>query len=138
MKHLNCKLFYQQLHLKHLCNLARCLLQAVWRWHDSVETFRSVIICEIIVYLLVIVQNKKKLFLHCLVGAVRPRGEKCGILLHSCLNVRCMYLKLLVPTCYISFNAALCHDVLSCSFRERVHLLVRYKFVFWTGLLTKI
>jgi hypothetical protein len=29
LKHLNCKLYYQQLHLKYLCNLARYLLQAV-------------------------------------------------------------------------------------------------------------
>ena len=60
VKHLNCKLYYQQLHLKYLCNLARYWLQAVWGWHDSVETCSSVIICEIIVHLLVIVQNKKK------------------------------------------------------------------------------
>jgi hypothetical protein len=41
VKHLNCKLYYQQL-------------------QDSVETCSSVIICEIIVHLLVIVQNNKK------------------------------------------------------------------------------
>jgi len=27
VKHLNYKLYYQQLHLKYLCNLATCLLQ---------------------------------------------------------------------------------------------------------------
>jgi len=59
MKHRNCKLFYQQLHLKYMCNSARYWLQAPWGWHDSVETCRSRIICEIIVHLLVIVQNKK-------------------------------------------------------------------------------
>ena len=59
MKHLNCKLYYQQLHLKYLCNLARYWLQAVWGWHDSVETCSSVIICGIVVRLLVIVQNLK-------------------------------------------------------------------------------
>ena len=54
VKHLNCNLCYQQLHLKYLCNLARYWLQAVWGWHNNVETCsRSVIICEIIVYLLV-------------------------------------------------------------------------------------
>jgi hypothetical protein len=47
VEHLNCKLYYQQLHLKYLCNL------------NSVETCRNVIICEIIVHLLVIVQNKR-------------------------------------------------------------------------------
>jgi len=58
---LHFKLYYQKLHLKYLCNLARYWLQAPWGWHDSVETCsRSVIICEIIVHLLVIVQNKKK------------------------------------------------------------------------------
>ena len=52
-------MFYKQLHLKYLCNLARYWLRAPWRWHDSVETCRSVIICEliVIVLLLVIVQN---------------------------------------------------------------------------------
>ena len=56
----NFKLYYQQLHLKYLCNLARYWLQAVWGWHDSVETCSSVIICEIIVDLLVIVRNNKR------------------------------------------------------------------------------
>ena len=60
VKHLNCKLYYWQLHLKYWCNLARCWSQAVWGWHDSVETCRSVIICEIIVHLLATVQNNKK------------------------------------------------------------------------------
>ena len=46
--------------LKYWCNLARYWLQAVWGWHDSVETCSSVIICEIIVYLLVIVQHNNK------------------------------------------------------------------------------
>jgi len=60
-EYLNYKLYYHQLHLKYLCNLARYWLQAPWGWHDSVETCRSAIICEIIVHLLVIVQNNKKL-----------------------------------------------------------------------------
>ena len=47
-------------YLKYLCNLARYWLQAPWWWQDSVETCRSVIICEIIVHLLVIVQNDKR------------------------------------------------------------------------------
>jgi hypothetical protein len=34
-------------------------LWAPWGWHSSVETCRSVIICQLIVHLLVIVQNKK-------------------------------------------------------------------------------
>jgi hypothetical protein len=59
VKHLNCKLYYRHLHLKYLCNLARHWLQAVWVWHSGVETCRNVIICEIIVHLLVIAQNKK-------------------------------------------------------------------------------
>jgi len=53
------KLYYQHVHLKYLCNLVRYWLEAVWGWHDSVETCSSVIICEIIVHLLVIVQNNK-------------------------------------------------------------------------------
>jgi len=57
VKQLDSKLCYQQLHLKYLCNLARYWLQASWGWYDSVETCRSVIICEIIVHLLVIVQK---------------------------------------------------------------------------------
>jgi hypothetical protein len=41
----------QQLQLEYVCNLARYWLQAPWRWHDSVETCSSVIICEMIVHL---------------------------------------------------------------------------------------
>jgi len=59
IEHLNCKLYYQQLHLKYRCNLANHRLKAPWGWHDSVGTCRSVIICEIIVHLLVKVQNNK-------------------------------------------------------------------------------
>ena len=57
---LSCRpgIYYQQLHLKYLCNLARYWLQAPWGWHDIVETCSSVIFCEIIVHLLVTVQNK--------------------------------------------------------------------------------
>ena len=62
VKHLNCKMYYQQLHLKYLRNLASYWLQAPWGWHDSVETCRNVIICEIISYLLVIVRNISELF----------------------------------------------------------------------------
>jgi hypothetical protein len=65
-KHVNFKLYYQQLHLKYLCNLASCWLQAPWGWHDSVETCRSVIICEIILHLLAIVQNNKRCTVHVL------------------------------------------------------------------------
>jgi hypothetical protein len=53
----NYKLYYQQLYLKYLCNLGRYWLQTPWRWHDTVETCRSVTFCEIIVHLLVIVKN---------------------------------------------------------------------------------
>ena len=52
--------YYQRLHLKYLCNLARYWLQAVWGWHNSVETCSCVIICEIIVHLLDIVENLRK------------------------------------------------------------------------------
>ena len=45
--------------MKYLCNLARYWIQAPWGCLDSIETCRSVIICEIFVHLLVIVQNKK-------------------------------------------------------------------------------
>jgi len=69
LKHFNCELYYQQLHFKYLCNLASHLLQDPWRWHDSVETCRSVIICEINVHLLVIVQNNKR----CMVQRIEIR-----------------------------------------------------------------
>jgi hypothetical protein len=52
--------------LKYLCNLVRHWLQAPWRWHDCVETCGSVIVCEIIVHLLVIVQNNKRCTVHVL------------------------------------------------------------------------
>jgi hypothetical protein len=58
--------YYQHLHLKYLCNLVRYWLQASWGWHDNVKTFRSVIICEIIVHLLVIVQINKRYMVHVL------------------------------------------------------------------------
>ena len=61
MKHLNCKLYYQQLHFKQWCNLARYWLQTVWGWHYIIKICRSLIICEIVLYLLVRVQNKKKM-----------------------------------------------------------------------------
>jgi len=64
VKHRNCKLCYQQLHLKHFCNLASYCLQAPWGWYNSVETCSGVIICEIIVHLLVIVQNNKRCTVH--------------------------------------------------------------------------
>jgi len=50
---------YKIMHLKYLWNLARYWLQVPWGWHDSVETRGSVIICEIILHLIVIVQNIK-------------------------------------------------------------------------------
>jgi len=58
VKHLSRKLYFQQLHLKYLCNFARYWLQAPWGWHDSVETCRSMRICEITVHLLIIVKGK--------------------------------------------------------------------------------
>jgi hypothetical protein len=64
--------YYQQLHLKYLCNLTRYWLQAPWGWHNSVETCRSVIFFEIIVYLLVIVTNKYECLLaNCCVPTAR-------------------------------------------------------------------
>jgi len=48
------------LYIRYLCNLAKYWLQAPWGQHDSVETCRSVIICEIIVHLLVQVKNNKR------------------------------------------------------------------------------
>ena len=66
VKCLNFKLYYQQLHLKYLCNLASYWLQDPWGWYDSVETCRSVIIREIILHLLVIIQNNKRWKIHVL------------------------------------------------------------------------
>ena len=51
--------FMQVLVLHSLKSQYLYWLQAPWEWHDSVETGRSVIICEIIVRLLVTVQNEK-------------------------------------------------------------------------------
>jgi len=61
----NNKLYYQQLHLKYLCNLANYWFQTVWGWHDSAETCSSAIICETIVHLLEIVQNSKIISVQC-------------------------------------------------------------------------
>jgi hypothetical protein len=81
----NFKLYYQQLHLTCLCNLGRYWLRAPWGRHSSVETCSSVIICEIIVHLLVIVQNNWLLRVKFLVEpvvtvAVHRNGQtKCVI-----------------------------------------------------------
>jgi len=76
VKHLNCKLYCQKLQLKYLCKLARYWLQAHWGWHDSVETCRCVIICEIIVHLLITEQNKPSLFeTRVLRKTLRPTGD---------------------------------------------------------------
>ena len=53
-----CTFISQIITLLHVSTLScHPCLQAPWGWHDSVETWRSVIICEIIVHLLVIVQK---------------------------------------------------------------------------------
>ena len=50
-------LLVMQFTIKMFHILTRYWLKAPWWWHDSVETCRSAIICEIIVRLLVVVQN---------------------------------------------------------------------------------
>ena len=85
---INFKLYYQQLHLKYLCNLARYWLQVPRGWHGSVETRRSVIICEIIVHLLVIVQNNVS------------RSSSLGVcvrFLYFVLRNTCRFAALLLP-----------------------------------------
>ena len=75
----NYKLYYQHLNLKYLRNLSRYWLQAPWWWHDSVETCRSVIVCEIIVHLLV--HNPKwKNYVHFTGGTVDTTSflDGCG------------------------------------------------------------
>jgi hypothetical protein len=52
--------------MKCLRNFASYSLQAPWGWHDSVETCRNVIICEIILHFLVAVQNKNNKNQKCL------------------------------------------------------------------------
>ena len=64
------KLYYQQLHLQYLCNLARYWLQAPWGWHDSVETCSSVIICEITVHLVTVQKNYDKVFIKFVVNDI--------------------------------------------------------------------
>ena len=97
----NFKLYYQQLNLKYLCNLARYWLQAVWEWHNSVETCRSVIICEIIVHLLVIVQNNKRCTVH---GIKILQAQQTKI--HN--NYKNTRLKLLKTNADIWFNKNIC------------------------------
>ena len=83
VKQHNRKLYYQQLHLKYsyLCNLARYWLQAPWGWKDRVETCRSVIICDIIVHLLVIVQNNTNVTLRELCWCLSLRTDKTYLVL---------------------------------------------------------
>jgi hypothetical protein len=94
-------LHYQQLHLKYLCNLARYWLQAPWGWHDSVETCSSVIICEIIVYLLVIAQNNKRCTAHS-IKIIEAQQTK----IHN--NYKNARLKLLKTNAAIWFNKTNC------------------------------
>ena len=62
------------MHLTYWCNLARYWLRTACGWHDSVETCRrSVIICEIIVYLLVTVQNNKR----CMAQRIKINAAGC-------------------------------------------------------------
>jgi hypothetical protein len=68
-----CKLYFQQLYSKYLCNLSRYWLQAPCGWHDSVEICRSVII----VLLLVPVQNKTNYLLQFVnIGTVFDQGKE--------------------------------------------------------------
>ena len=83
MKCLNSKLYYQQLHFKYLCNLARYWLQPPWGWHDSVETCRSVIICEVIVHLLVTVQNNKR----CTVQVLKFKKKEVHLHFLTCCDL---------------------------------------------------
>jgi len=71
-----CNQYLAKLHKYLKCGIVNCITNScIWNtcvtwqgndcklpewWHDSVETCRSVIICVMIVYLLVIVQYKKK------------------------------------------------------------------------------
>ena len=83
MNQLNCKLYYRQLHLKYWCNLARYWLQAVWGWHDSVETCSGVIICEIIVCICWFrVQNNENLQNFVILSST-PAGVSTSVILPS-------------------------------------------------------
>jgi len=73
VKHINRKLYYRQLRLKYLCNLAKSIdYKLPEDDKDNVRTCRSVIICEIIVYLLVIVQNTTRCMVHVLKYCLPP------------------------------------------------------------------
>ena len=98
VKHLNCKLYYRQLHLKYWCNLARYWLQAPWGWHDNVETCRRVIICEIIVHLLVIVQNSQLVVSH-IKEARNPADISNTVDVSKCFLVKARPSKYCQPRC---------------------------------------
>ena len=101
-------------------NLARYWLQAPWGWHDSVETCRrSVIICEIIVHLLVVVQNNKRWQVHvlkqlCIWLVVK---SVCTGLLYG----RCVYWTVVWKMC-----------VLDCCMEDVCTGLVYGRCVYWT------
>jgi hypothetical protein len=77
-KYMKCSCWYCNTVL--YCNLAKYWLKPPWGWQDSVETCRSVIICEIIVHLLIIVQNIKN-NIH-LASKSGTRGH-CVLVLHK-------------------------------------------------------
>jgi len=70
----------------HVFNLARYWLQVPWGRHNSVETCRSVIICEINVLLLVTLQQKiKKHVIYCSLAFIINVVEDWSLFLEAAL-----------------------------------------------------
>jgi hypothetical protein len=124
---INFKMYYQQLHLKYLCYLARYWLQVSRGWHDSVETCRRVIICEMIVHLLVILQNNLPsssslgVFVRFLYFVLRNTWRFAALLLPDGLLSRCSCSTGLVLPGFLVYDN---HTTCSCVMLS--HQLQRY------------
>jgi hypothetical protein len=89
-----------------LARYIRYWLQAPWGWHDSVETCSSVIICEIIVHLLVIVQNNKR----CTVQGIKIKLDPLLCRILSLLNDALPTCNLADPYSYLLRAVCICRS----------------------------
>ena len=110
---LSFKLYYQQLQLIYLCNLARWWIWYLWRWLDSVETCRSMVIYKLIVTvcLLAILQNNKKCMVHVLKwNKITYIGIYCSLVSHTEVLNAVAESCGLIRVCYWSHTSSVDHS----------------------------
>jgi hypothetical protein len=109
------------LHLKYMCNLENYWLQAPWGWHDNVETCRSVIICEIIVHLLVIVQNNKR----CTVQGIKTiETQFSSYIASNLVTVFNMLSHISLFPCFTNSSMSAIHTCFLYCLTERNHMIL--------------